>query len=36
MIEQYRSDPMALADRVDWIAKLQIIERERERSGARV
>jgi proteasome accessory factor A len=32
-IEQYRSDPMGLADRVDWIAKLQIIERERERSG---
>jgi len=24
---------MGLADRVDWIAKLQIIERERERSG---
>ena len=33
MIEQYRSDPMGLADRVDWIAKLQIINRERERSG---
>ena len=33
VIEQYRSDPMALADRVDWIAKLQIIERERERHG---
>ncbi|MDE3081833.1 MAG: Pup--protein ligase [Acidobacteriota bacterium] len=33
VIEQYRSDPMALADRVDWIAKLQIIERERERLG---
>ena len=33
VIEQYRSDPMMLADRVDWIAKLQIIERERERSG---
>jgi proteasome accessory factor A len=33
VIEQYRSDPMGLADRVDWIAKLQIIERERERSG---
>jgi proteasome accessory factor A len=32
-IEQYRSDPMGLADRVDWIAKLQIIDRERERSG---
>jgi len=32
-IEQYRSDPMGLADRVDWIAKLQIIERERERSA---
>ena len=29
VIEQYRSDPMGLADRVDWIAKLQIIERER-------
>jgi len=24
---------MGLADRVDWIAKLQIIERERERTG---
>jgi proteasome accessory factor A len=33
VIEQYRSDPMGLADRVDWIAKLQIIDRERERSG---
>ncbi|HSN01868.1 MAG TPA: Pup--protein ligase [Acidimicrobiales bacterium] len=33
VIEQYRSDPMGLADRVDWIAKLQIIERERERLG---
>jgi proteasome accessory factor A len=33
VIEQYRTDPMALADRVDWIAKLQIIERERERRG---
>src|ERR1035437_9814230 len=33
VIEQYRSDPMGLADRVDWIAKLQIIERERERSN---
>jgi proteasome accessory factor A len=33
VIEQYRNDPMGLADRVDWIAKLQIIERERERSG---
>jgi proteasome accessory factor A len=33
VIEQYRADPMMLADRVDWIAKLQIIERERERSG---
>ena len=32
-IEQYRSDPMGLADRVDWIAKLQLIERERERGG---
>ena len=29
VIEQYRTDPMGLADRVDWIAKLQIIERER-------
>ena len=36
VIEQYRSDPMALADRVDWIAKLQIIEREQERSGAKL
>jgi proteasome accessory factor A len=33
VIEQYRSDPMGLADRVDWISKLQIIERERERNG---
>lgn len=33
VIEQYRNDPMGLADRVDWIAKLQIIERERDRSG---
>ena len=33
VIEQYRNDPMGLADRVDWIAKLQIIEREQERSG---
>ena len=33
VIEQYRSDPMGLADRVDWIAKLQIINRERERIG---
>lgn len=33
VIEQYRNDPMGLADRVDWITKLQIIERERERSG---
>ena len=33
VIEQYRNDPMMLADRVDWIAKLQIIERERERTG---
>ncbi len=32
VIEQYRSDPMQLSDRVDWIAKLQIIEREQERS----
>ena len=32
-IEDFRSDPMSLADRVDWIAKLQIIERERERHG---
>lgn len=32
-IEQYRTDPMGLADRVDWISKYQIIERERERSG---
>src|SRR5487761_1988302 len=36
VIEQYRSDPMLLADRIDWIAKLQIIERERERSGAKL
>ncbi len=32
-IDDFRSDPMSLADRVDWIAKLQIIERERERRG---
>ena len=33
VLEQYRSDPMMLADRVDWITKYQIIERERERHG---
>ncbi|MHB2028825.1 MAG: Pup--protein ligase [Acidimicrobiales bacterium] len=33
VIEQYRTDPLGLADRVDWIAKYQIIERERERRG---
>lgn len=27
MIDQYRSDPMGLAHRVDWVAKLQLIER---------
>ncbi len=32
-IDDYRNDPMSLADRVDWIAKFQIIERERERRG---
>jgi len=32
VIEQYRSDPMQLSDRVDWIAKLQIIEHEQTRS----
>ena len=32
VIEQYRSDPMQLSDRVDWIAKLQIIEHEQARS----
>ncbi len=36
VIEQYRSDPMLLSDRVDWIAKYQIIERERERSGVKL
>ncbi len=34
VIEQYRIDPMLLADRVDWIAKLQIIERAQSRFGA--
>src|SRR5487761_1310681 len=33
VLEQYRSDPMMLADRVDWITKSQISERERERHG---
>ncbi len=31
VLEQYRADPMLLADRVDWVAKLQMIDRERER-----
>jgi proteasome accessory factor A len=31
VLDQYRADPMLLADRVDWITKLQIVERERER-----
>ena len=33
MIDTYRHDPMSLADRVDWIAKYQLIERAREREG---
>ena len=33
VIDTYRHDPMSLADRVDWIAKLQLIERAREREG---
>ena len=33
VIEQYRLDPYELADRVDWLAKLRIIEREQERSN---
>jgi proteasome accessory factor A len=32
-INQFRSDPMALADRVDWITKWQLMDRERERSN---
>jgi len=32
VLEDYRQDPMRLADRVDWVAKLQIIEREQDRS----
>ena len=33
VLETYRRDPMALADRVDWIAKWQLIQREQERAG---
>ena len=33
VINQFRADPLLLADRVDWIAKYQLIERERERTG---
>lgn len=32
VLDDYRNDPMLLSDRVDWVAKLQIIEREMERS----
>jgi proteasome accessory factor A len=32
-IDQYRKDPLELADRIDWIAKHQIIEREMQRSN---
>jgi len=32
VLNDYRTDPMLLSDRVDWVAKYQIIERERERS----
>ncbi len=33
VLEDYRADPMRLADRVDWIAKYQMIDRARERDG---
>ena len=33
VLETYRQNPMALADRVDWIAKWQLLQREQERSG---
>jgi proteasome accessory factor A len=31
MIDDFRADPTRLADRVDWIAKLQLLEREQAR-----
>jgi proteasome accessory factor A len=31
-LEAYRRDPFELADRVDWITKLQMLEHERQRS----
>ncbi len=33
VLDAYRRDPMSLADRVDWIAKYQLIQREQERSS---
>jgi proteasome accessory factor A len=33
VLDTFRRDPMALADRVDWVAKLQLMQREQERSG---
>ena len=33
VIEQFRRDPLQLADRVDWIAKWQMMDREQTRSG---
>ncbi len=32
LIEQYRKDPLQLGDRVDWVAKYLMIEREQQRS----
>lgn len=34
VIEAYRTDPYSLTDRVDWIAKLALVEREQARTGA--
>ena len=36
MIDQFKVDPLQLSDRVDWIAKYQLIERERARSGVAI
>ena len=33
VIEDYRRDPLSLNDRVDWISKFTLLERERERTG---
>ncbi len=33
VLEDYRAEPMRLADRVDWVAKYQMIDRAMERDG---